>query len=96
MDWAKLNEISNAVAAKMNPPGGAAGPTPAPGTGKPRVGPGPTVDGRLITIRSFCDAAPEMSKNLPLLFGSVIEEGNIHAFPANGSRVAGHPYEELR
>ena len=76
MEWAKLNEISNAVAAKMNPPVGVGGPTPAPGTAKPRVGPGPTVDGRLITMRSFFDAAPEISKNVPLLFGSVSEEGN--------------------
>ncbi len=76
MEWAKLNEIGNAVAAKMNPPMGVGGPTPAPGTAKPRVGPGPTVDGRLITIRSFYDAAPEIAKNVPLLFGSVSEEGN--------------------
>ena len=76
MEWAKLNEISNAVAAKMNPPVGTGGPTPAPGTAKPRVGSGPTVDGRLITMRSFFDAAPEISKNVPLLFGSVSEEGN--------------------
>src|SRR5689334_18138115 len=76
MEWARLNEISNAVAAKMNPPIGVGGPTPAPGTAKPRVGPGPTVDGRLITMRSFFDAVPEMSKNVPLLFGSVSEEGN--------------------
>jgi len=76
MEWAKLNEISNAVAAKMNPPMGVGGPTPAPGTAKPRVGPGPTVDGRLITLRSFFDAAPEISRNVPLLVGSVSEEGN--------------------
>jgi para-nitrobenzyl esterase len=76
MEWAKLNEIGNALAAKMNPPPGAGGPTPAPGIAKPRVGPGPTVDGRLITMRSFFDAAPEISKNVPLLFGSVSEEGN--------------------
>lgn len=76
MEWAKLNEISNAVAAKMNPPIGPGGPIPAPGTAKPRVGPGPTVDGRLITMRSFYDAVPEVSKNVPLLFGSVSEEGN--------------------
>jgi len=76
MERAKLNEVSNAVAAKMNPPMGSGGPTPAPGTARPRVGAGPTVDGRLITMRSFFDAAPEISKNVPLLFGSVSEEGN--------------------
>jgi para-nitrobenzyl esterase len=77
MEWAKLNEVSNAVAARMNPPLGPGGPTAPPGSGKPRVGPGPTVDGRIITMRSFYDAAPEISKNIPLLFGSTSEEGNI-------------------
>lgn len=75
-DWAKLNEVSNAVAAKMNPPMGPGGPTAPPGTARPRVGAGPTVDGRIITMRSFFDAAPEISKNIPILFGSVSEEGN--------------------
>jgi para-nitrobenzyl esterase len=79
MEWAKLNEISNTVAAKMNPPLGVGGPTPATGTAKPRVGPGPTVDGRLITMRSFFDSAPEISKKVPLLVGSVSEEGNSMA-----------------
>src|SRR5512136_2229619 len=76
MEWAKLNEIGNAVIAKMNPPMGAGGPAPAPGTAPPRVGWGPTVDGRMITLRSFFDAAPEVSKNVPMLIGSVSEEGN--------------------
>jgi para-nitrobenzyl esterase len=76
LEWAKLNEIGNAVIAKMNPPlGAAATPMPAPGT-VPRVGWGPTVDGRLITMRSFFEGAPEISKQVPLLFGSVSEEGN--------------------
>jgi para-nitrobenzyl esterase len=76
LEWAKLNEVSNAVAAKMNGPVGIGGPTPAPGTARPRVGAGPTVDGRIITMRCFYDAAPEISKNIPILFGSVSEEGN--------------------
>ena len=76
MDWAKLNSVGEAVAAKMNPPMGVYGPIPPPGTGKPRVGWGPTVDGRVITMKSFFDAAPEISKNIPMLIGSVSEEGN--------------------
>ncbi len=76
MEWARLNEVANTVAARMNPPQGAGSPTPAPGTAAPRVGSGPTVDGRLITMRSFFDAAPEISKNVPMLMGSVSEEGN--------------------
>ena len=76
MEWAKLNAAATAAAAKINPPmqrglgmGAPSGPTP-------RVGMGPTVDGRLITMRSFNDAAPEISKNVPMLIGSVSEEGN--------------------
>ena len=76
MEWAKLNEIGNAVVAKMNPPMGVGGPIPAPGTAAPRVGWGPTVDGRIITMRSFFEGAPEISKNVPMLMGSVSEEGN--------------------
>jgi len=76
LEWAKLNDAGNAVMARMNPPVGPFGPTPPPGTAKPRVGWGPTVDGRIVTLRSFYDAAPEISKNVPLLFGSVSEEGN--------------------
>jgi len=76
LPWARLNEVGNAVIAKINPPMGAVNPTPAPGTAAPRVGWGPTVDGRLVTMRSFFDAAPEISRNVPMLIGSVSEEGN--------------------
>lgn len=76
MDWAKLNDVGNAVMARMNPPRGPYGPTPPPGTAKPRVGWGPTVDGRIVTLRSFYDAAPDISKDVPMLVGSVSEEGN--------------------
>ena len=40
------------------------------------VGFGPTLDGRIITMRSFEEAAPEISKHVPMLIGSVSEEGN--------------------
>ena len=76
LEWAKLNAAATAAAAKINPSmprtlgmGAPSGPTP-------RVGMGPTVDGRVITMRSFYDAAPEISKNVPMLIGSVSEEGN--------------------
>src|SRR5512136_2719631 len=75
MEWARLNEVGNAVIARMNPPMGPGGPIPAPGTA-PRVGWGPTVDGRNVTMRSFFDAAPEVSRNVPMLIGSVSEEAN--------------------
>ena len=76
LPWARLNEVGNAVVARMNPAMGPVSPTPAPGTSAPRVGWGPTVDGRLITMRAFFEDAPEISKNVPMLIGSVSEEGN--------------------
>ena len=95
MEWARLNEIGNAVVAKVNPPMGAAPPFGAPGA-KPRVGWGPTVDGRLITMRSFLEGGPGVSKNVPMLIGSVSEEGNRMSVAANRGGVAGHADEELR
>lgn len=76
MEWSKLNAIGSAVAAKMNPPMGVYGPIAPPGVEKPRVGWGPTLDGRVITMKSFFDAAPDISKSIPMLIGSVSEEGN--------------------
>ena len=76
MEWSKLNAAANAAAAKIN------GPMPrtlgmgAPTGSTPRVGMGPTLDGRVVTVRSFYDAAPEISKSVPMLIGSVSEEGN--------------------
>ena len=76
VEWARLNEVGNAVVAKMNPPLPAgAGPIPDRGT-PPRVGFGPTVDGKVVTMRAFFDGAPEISKQVPMLIGSVSEEGN--------------------
>jgi para-nitrobenzyl esterase len=83
MDWAKLIAAGNAAAAKINPAGP---PMMGPGApGKPRVGWSPCVDGKIINMRSFFDAAPEISKNVPMLIGSVTEEGN---------RMTSRPTEE--
>ncbi len=71
MEWSRLNEAGMKVAAKLNPPPGTAGPFAVR-----RVGSGPSVDGRVITMRSFFDGAPDISKNVPMLMGSVSEEGN--------------------
>jgi para-nitrobenzyl esterase len=76
MDWAKLNAAGNAAVAKINPQ---APPTTGPGSAPnpvPRAGFSPTVDGRIVTVRSFYDVAPEISKNVPMLIGNVSEEGN--------------------
>lgn len=76
IEWAKLNAAGNAAIAKLSPPGqGMPGPGSAPSP-KPRVGWSPTVDGRIVTLRSFYDVAPEISKNVPMLIGNVSEEGN--------------------
>ncbi|UWZ84150.1 carboxylesterase/lipase family protein [Occallatibacter riparius] len=83
MEWSKLIAAGNAAAAKINPPGP---PMMGPGApGKPRVGWQPCVDGKIINMRSFFDAAPENSKNVPLIVGSVTEEGN---------RMSSRPTEE--
>ena len=74
MEWSRLVEAGNAAVAKINPPGA---PMMGPGApGKPRVGWSPCVDGKVINMRSFFDATPEISRNVPMLIGSVSEEGN--------------------
>ena len=83
MEWAKLIAAGNAAVAKINPSGPpVAGPG---GPGAPRVGWSPCVDGKVINMRSFFEAAPEISKNVPILIGSVSEEGN---------RMSSKPNEE--
>ncbi len=72
LEWPKLMKAAATVSARMYPPG-----TGAPGPfGPPRAGWSPSIDGNVITMRSFSDAAPEISKNVPMLMGSVSEEGN--------------------
>ena len=76
VEWAKLFAAGNAAISKVNPPmRGPGGPFPPPGSA-PRVGWGPILDGRVVTMRSFNEGAPEISKNVPMLIGSVSEEGN--------------------
>ena len=76
IEWAKLNAAGNAAIAKLSPAGpGLAGPG-GPPSARPRVGWSPTVDGKIVTVRSFYDVAPDISKNVPMLIGNVSEEGN--------------------
>jgi para-nitrobenzyl esterase len=85
MEWARLNAAGNAAIAKLSPPArGLSGPGGPPST-TPRVGWSPSVDGRIVTLRSFYDVAPEISKNVPILIGNVSEEGNS---------MRSHPTEE--
>ena len=80
-EWATLNKAGNAAIAKLNPPlkGFGLGSPPSP---IPRIGWGPMVDGRVVTMRSFFEEAPALSKDIPMLIGSVSEEGNrMHSRP---------------
>lgn len=70
MDWATLFAAGNKVAEQINGPRGAGGPSATP-----RVGWNPTLDERVITVRSFFDAAPDVSRDVPMLIGNTSEEG---------------------
>jgi len=76
MEWARLNAAANAVIEKVNGPRQPSLGMGAPSGSTPRIGMGPTMDGRIIPVRSFYEGAPEISKNVPMLIGSVSEEGN--------------------
>jgi para-nitrobenzyl esterase len=75
VEWSKLMAASNAAAVKLNP-----NPVPGPG-GIPRRGAdwAATVDGRTLMCRSFADAVSDLSKDIPMLIGSVSEEGMRYA-----------------
>jgi para-nitrobenzyl esterase len=72
LDWKTLNAATDAAQAKMPPRPGPFGPMPGP----PRRFWMPTLDGHVINVNAFQDAAPEISKDVPLVIGSVSEEGN--------------------
>lgn len=73
-DWAVLNAAAGKVANEMN---GTARPNPVVAGPGPtaRVGGGPTLDGKVITVRSFQDVGPDISRDVPVLIGNVSEEG---------------------
>ncbi|UZK68781.1 carboxylesterase family protein [Sphingomonas sp. S1-29] len=70
--WVDLSAASNIVAGEINGPmvRSLGGPPPTP-----RVGWGPTLDGKVIDVRSFADVAPEVSRDVPMLIGNTSEEG---------------------
>jgi para-nitrobenzyl esterase len=75
MQWPALFAAGNRAADHIN------GPVPfsirtliAPDA-KPTVGWNPTLDGRVINVRSYFDSAPEVSKDVPVIIGNVSEEG---------------------
>jgi len=73
-DWNTLNTAASKVATDMNGPARQSAVTAGPGPA-PRVGSGPTLDGKVIDVRSFRDVAPEVSRDVPVLVGNVSEEG---------------------
>ena len=82
MEWSKLFAAGNAVAAKMNPPMRGMFFVSPSGPTTPRVGWSPTLDGRVINVRAFEEVAPDISKNVPIMIGSVSEEGmRYHSNP---------------
>ena len=73
LDWTALNDAADAAQRNM----------PLDPNAPFAIMPGPrrrfwtpTLDGRVINMRAFQDAAPEISKDVPLVVGSVSEEGN--------------------
>ncbi len=75
MDWAKLNAAGNKVSDAINGPMDFGRIFTGNFFSKQRVGWTPTVDGRLINVRSFHDVAPDISKHVPVIIGNVSEEG---------------------
>ena len=75
MDWAKLNEIGNAVVAKVSPPMGVRRRLRhrAP---KPRVAGDRPWTAASLPCAPSSTVRPGVSKNMPMLVGSVSEEGN--------------------
>jgi para-nitrobenzyl esterase len=72
IEWPALFAASNKVATEINGPvvRSLGGP---PST--PRVGWGPTLDGKVIDVRSFSEVAPGVSRDVPMLIGNTSEEG---------------------
>ena len=71
MEWSKLYAAGQAAIAKVN----AGLPPNSPPRAVRRAGWAPTMDGQVVPMRPFFDAAPEISKDIPLIIGSVSEEG---------------------
>ncbi|MEO9131947.1 MAG: carboxylesterase family protein [Sphingomonas sp.] len=75
MDWNHMFTVGGKVASDINGPMRPGVGAPGSSTGAPRVGWAPTVDGKVITLRSFQDTAPDISRDVPVMIGNVSEEG---------------------
>ncbi len=68
--WKPLFDAGNTVANAINGPRGPMGPSLTP-----RVGWNPTLDGKVIKVRSYSEVAPDVSRDVPVLIGNTSEEG---------------------
>ena len=75
MDWQRLFDAGNKVAESINGPFKFDMMAFVRMFDTARVGWGPTLDGRLINVRSFHDVGPDVSKSVPMMIGNVSEEG---------------------
>jgi para-nitrobenzyl esterase len=75
MEWQTLSDAGNKVAERINGPTDFGMMFTGNFFSKQRVGWTPTVDGRLIDVRSFHDVAPKASTHVPVIIGNVSEEG---------------------
>ncbi len=73
MEWSRLTAASDAAYAKIDPRGPA--PSAVGGGGLRGADWTATVDGRVLVARSFDRETSDLSKNIPIIFGSVSEEG---------------------
>ena len=80
MEWSKLYAAGQAAMGKVN--AGLPANSFPPGAVR-RAGWAPTMDGHVVPTRPFFDGAPEISKDIPLIIGSVSEEGySYHSNPS--------------
>ena len=68
--WKPLFDAGNTVSNAINGPRGPMGPSLTP-----RVGWNPTLDGKVIDVRSFSEVGPAVSRDVPMLIGNTSEEG---------------------
>ena len=88
LEWSQLDDAATAVSARMKSGGLSLPFFPVPAKIR-RHNWGPSLDGRIITVRSFQDGAPEISKDVPLMVGSVSDEGGAyHLNPTEAEWVA--------
>jgi para-nitrobenzyl esterase len=75
MDWRTLYDAGNRLVTQISGPLEFDKMVMSLNSGPARPGWTPTVDGRLITVSSYSSAVSDVSKDVPVIIGSVSEEG---------------------